>query len=197
MAKEFYGFFDSTDGDVRQYDAAGLSQLLAAAVQSGVSSHFGGGLEVTADGGSMQTAVSPGGAVIEGYVYVLSDDGGAGKTFTHGAAATADRIDRIVARLDRNADKRCITLAVLEGVPAAEPVPPALTRTPQVWEISLAQVRVPASAVFILPENVTDERADESVCGFAVSAWNSRAALDGRYVADEPISDELVETIIA
>ena len=130
-------------------------------------------------------------------MYVLSDDGGAGKTFTHGAAATADRIDRIVARLDRNADKRCITLAVLEGVPAAEPVPPALTRTPQVWEISLAQVRVPASAVFIRPENVTDERADESVCGFAVSAWNSRAALDGRYVADEPISDELVETIIA
>jgi hypothetical protein len=82
-------------------------------------------------------------------------------------------------------------------VPAAEPEPPALTRTPQVWEISLAQVRVPASAVFIRPENVTDERSDESVCGFEVSAWNSRAALDSRYVPDEPITDEQVEAIIA
>ncbi len=197
MAKEFYGFFDSIASDVRQYDAAGLAQLLAAAVQNGVSSHSGGGLQVTAAGDSMQTTVSPGGAVIGGYVYVLSDDGDEAKTFTHSPSGTADRIDRIVARLDLNTDQRSITLEVLEGTPAASPVPPALTRTPQVWELSLARVRIPASAVFVLPENVTDERADESVCGYAVPAQLGRQSLDARYAANQAITSSEITAILA
>ena len=110
MAKEFFGYFDSVEGDVRQYDAAELAQMLAAAVQNGVSSHNGGGLEVTADGESMNTTVSWGGAVINGYVYVLSDDGSGPYTVTHQPAGTADRIDRVVVRLNMNEPYPNITL---------------------------------------------------------------------------------------
>ena len=75
MAREFYGYFDSIDADVREYDAAQFAHILRASVQNGVSSHEGG-LEVTADGLDMRTSVTCGGCVIEGYVYVLEDDGG-------------------------------------------------------------------------------------------------------------------------
>ena len=75
MAREFYGYFDSIDADVREYDAAQFAHILRASVQNGVSSHEGG-LEVTADGLDMRTHVACGGCVIEGYVYVLEDDGG-------------------------------------------------------------------------------------------------------------------------
>lgn len=54
MAREFYGYFDSIDADVREYDAAQFAHILRASVQNGVSSHEGG-LEVTADGLDMRT----------------------------------------------------------------------------------------------------------------------------------------------
>ncbi len=197
MALEFCGYFDSTAEDVREYDAAEMKLLLSAAVQNGVSSHFGGGLRVTADGQSMQTAVSVGGVVIDGYVYVLSDDGGPTKTFTHAASGSADRIDRVVARLEAGADRRCITLCVLEGTPGAVPQPPALTRNGQVHELSLAQVRIRAAAAFVEPGDVTDERGDESVCGYAVPVWLSDQTLSQRYVADEPIPDADIAVLLA
>ncbi len=194
MAKEFYGFFDSTEGDIRQYDAAELAQLLSAAVQNGVSSHNGGGLQVTADGTSMNTTVSEGGAVIGGYVFTLSDDGGAARTLTHQTSGSADRIDRVVVRLDLN--QRNISLAVLEGVPGATPKAPSLTRTSQVWELSLAQVLIRASALFVEAADITDERGDESVCGYALSVWNNRQALDGRYVLDTTITNAQIDAAI-
>lgn len=194
MAKEFYGYFDSTEGDIRQYDAAELAHLLSASLQNGVSSHNGGGLKVSANGSSMLTKVSCGGAVISGYVFVLSDDGGGERTFTHQVSGSADRIDRVVVRLDMNA--RTITLALLEGVPGASPKPPALTRTSQVWELSLAQVRVRAAALFVNAADVTDERGDESVCGYAVPVWNSQQKLNAQFAANTPITTAQVNSAI-
>ena len=166
MASEFYGYFDSIDGDVREYDAAGFSHILKAAVQNGVSSHEGA-LEVTADGLGMQTTVAFGGCVIDGYVFVLEDDGGGLFSLTHDPSGTADRIDRVVVRLESGQSERRMGLALLTGTPSASPQPPALTRSAQVWELSLAQVRVRAAATAVAPSDVTDERGDQDVCGYA------------------------------
>lgn len=195
MAKEFFGYFDSTEGDIRQYDAAEMANILSAALQNGITSHNGGGLQVSADGTGMHSKVSCGGAVIGGYVFVLSDDGGEERIFTHPVSGTADRIDRVVVRLDLN--ERTISLALLEGVPGALPEPPSLTRTSQVWELSLAQVRIPASAVFVEAGDVTDERGDESVCGYAVPVWNSTEMLKRQYVVNQPITDDEIDSAIA
>lgn len=174
MAREFYGYFDSIDADVREYDAAQFAHILRASVQNGVSSHAGG-LEVTADGLDMCTHVTYGGCVVEGYVYVLEDDGGEPLTLTHEPSGTADRIDRVVVRLENDQSARRMGLRLLTGTPSASPQPPALTRNAQVWELSLAQVRVRASATTIAAEDVTDERGDEAACGYAVSRWLDRA----------------------
>lgn len=196
MAGEFYGYFDSVTGDEREYDAAQLAHLLRAAVQNGVTSHENGGLQVSAEGGSMNTVVSPGGCVINGYLYVLSDDGGGAKRFTHPAAAASDRWDRIVARLETASDARRITLQLLTGTPGASPVPPTLTRTGGVYELSLAKVKIRAGAESVEAADVTDERLDESVCGAAVPTWLSMGFLDGRYIM-AAVSDGEIDTVLA
>lgn len=167
MAREFYGYFDSTLDDVREYDGGQFAQLLRAVARNGVTSHEGG-LAVTADGLGMQTEVLPGGCLVNGYLYVLEDDGGARMLMEHQPSGAADRYDRIVARLDLNTEERDVGLYLLSGTPAADPQPPELTRTALVYEVSLARVRVRAGATVIEPEDVEDERADESVCGYAM-----------------------------
>lgn len=79
------------------------------------------------------------------------------------ADAYFDRIDRIVIRFDRTANT--IAAAVVSGAAASAPSAPAITRNDSVFEISLAQIRVPTGATEISAANITDERLDMSVCG--------------------------------
>lgn len=146
MAKEFYGYFDSLVEDEREYDAAQFAHILRAGMGNGVTSHAGGGLQVTAPGTGMTTQVSPGGCVVNGYLFVLEDDGGGVRSFSHQPSAASDRWDRIVARLDTSAAQRKITLEVRAGTPGADPEPPALERDGNVYELSLAKVKIRAGA---------------------------------------------------
>ncbi|MEG1891798.1 MAG: hypothetical protein RR301_10285 [Clostridia bacterium] len=194
MAKEFFGYFDSTTTDKREYDAAEFANLLRAVAQNGVTSHAGG-LQVSA-AGSMTTAVSAGGCVINGYLYTLSDDGGGTKRLTHPASAASDRCDRVVARLDLNSDERTLSIRLKTGVPGASAAPPALERTSMVYELSLARVLVRARATAIAAVDVTDERADEQVCGLAMPVWLNKAALDNRY-STAALVNAAVDSILA
>lgn len=162
MALEFSGFFDSTGGVERSYGQSDLASAFRALGGTGAAS-LEDGLRVTAEGSTMRTLVQPGLAMVQGYVYELSDDGGAVQAFEHPASASSDRIDRVALRLDLNQSRVLLTL--LTGAPGAHPTPPALTRTATAYEISLAQVRVRAGASAIAAQDVTDERADETVCG--------------------------------
>ena len=171
MSREFYGYFDSIEGDEREYDAVQFAHILRAGMVSGVTSHAGGGLKVTAPGTGMTTRAGKGGCVVNGYLFVLEDDGGSVKSFTHGNAGAADRWDRIVVRLDTSTEARKITLEVKEGTPGAEPVPPELTRSGNCYELSLARVKIRAGAESIEAADVVDERGDASVCGYAVPVW--------------------------
>lgn len=83
------------------------------------------------------------------------------------------RIDRIVARL--NHTDRKIEFDVLEGTPAASPSAPSLTRNTIKWELSLAQIAVANGYSTITASEITDERNDETLCGYfryrAKPAW--------------------------
>jgi hypothetical protein len=72
------------------------------------------------------------------------------------ADAVNPRIDRVVIRLDKVANTA--TRIVLQGVPAASPVPIAPTRTAVTWDLLLAQVRVNVGDVVVIAGRVTDER---------------------------------------
>lgn len=193
MASEFYGYFDSVTDDEREYDASQFAHILRAALRNGVTSNEGGGLQVSAQGESMNTVVSPGGCLVNGYLYVLRDDGGGVKTFEHPASASNDRWDRIVVRL--MTETRTIGLLLLTGTPGAAPVPPELTRTSTIYELSLAKIKVRAGAESVEAADVVDERADESLCGQAVPVWLSKESLDSRYVM-AAITDAEVDAVL-
>ncbi|MEG2317119.1 MAG: hypothetical protein RSC91_12915, partial [Clostridia bacterium] len=74
--------------------------------------------------------------------------------------------------------------------------PPALERTSMVYELSLARVLVRARATAIAAVDVTDERADEQVCGLAVPVWLNKAALDNRY-STAALVNAAVDSILA
>lgn len=158
-------FFDAVSGD-RSYDATAFAALLRALVQrDGVVYGYGGGLAVAAtDPASMNITVATGAAFVQGRMFEVHT---AGETLAIGAAdPTNPRIDRVVVKLDNSSGVRSVTLAVKAGTPAASPEPPALQRDGTVWELSLAQVYVAAGATSIDADDITDERSDETVCGY-------------------------------
>jgi len=105
------------------------------------------------------------------------------------------RIDRVVARRTNSTDT--FELAVLAGTPAGSPTAPALTRAAGVYEISLAQVLVGAAVVQINTADITDERFDRSVCGFASGLGNSqRIEILDRDVSQQDVANTLVETSV-
>ena len=74
------------------------------------------------------------------------------------------RIDRIVLRYDAAAKKT--SLQVLDGTPdSAAPAAPAISRTELVYDLCLAEIRRPAGSTAVTAADITDTRADETVCG--------------------------------
>lgn len=74
------------------------------------------------------------------------------------------RIDRVVVRYDKALNN--VALAVVTGTANQNPMPPEIARNEDTYEISLAQVYVGASVNEITNANITDERANEAVCGW-------------------------------
>ena len=74
------------------------------------------------------------------------------------------RIDRIVLRYDAAAKKP--RLQVLDGTPdSAAPAAPAISRTELVYDLCLAEIKRPAGSTSVTAADITDTRADETVCG--------------------------------
>ena len=74
------------------------------------------------------------------------------------------RIDRIVLRYDAAARKT--SLVVLDGTPdSAAPAAPEISRTELVYDLCLAEIRRPAGSTSVTAADITDTRADETVCG--------------------------------
>ena len=80
------------------------------------------------------------------------------------ADAVRSRIDRVVLRYDAAAKKT--RLVVLDGTPdSAAPAAPEISRTELVYDLCLAEIRRPAGSTAVTAADITDTRADETVCG--------------------------------
>jgi hypothetical protein len=169
MALQVYGFFDSTPLDPRDYADADLARALRVLAGNGVRT-LGDNLRVASAQSGLRTQVFYGSAMCNGYYYELMDDGGGVTLLAHEAAPSLPRIDRVVLRLDKNTEARTVTLAVRQGTPATSPVAPELTRNDTIYEISLAQVRIATGASVLQAEDITDERANGSLCGVLSAA---------------------------
>lgn len=159
------GFFDSTADDMREYPARDFAEYFARFVTNGV---FNGGqyLNPTASGQDANISLSPGAAWINGYAYSVYDSP---LVLPIEPAAAFDRIDRIILRLDTSTPVRAIRALVVQGLPASNPVPPSLVRSGNIYDLSIAQVRVPANSTIITQDNITDERLNQDVCGLVNS----------------------------
>jgi hypothetical protein len=158
------GFFNSTAGD-RQYNASTLRNYMKKVIGDGVLALIDNECKVTeSDTPAKTVKVNTGFAAIQGGMYQVD----AAETLTiDDNSAGNPRIDRVVARIDYT--NRKIEMAVLKGTAAASPSVPSLTRDASKYELALAQVAVANGFTTIVNANITDERGDESLCGFAKS----------------------------
>lgn len=157
-----YGFFNSVNAD-RRYNSDQMSAYFKGLISRGVLQDYGDGFRVSASSG-LSVSIGTGRAFFTDGRWLEND---AAVTLSLAAAnVTSPRIDRIVLRKDSTSGVRACSVVMKTGTPAASPVAPTLTNADGVEEISLAQIRINANATTITTANITDERPNESVCGF-------------------------------
>lgn len=169
MAEQF-GFFDDVEdvngNSTREYNSDQFNIPFKSLVTTGVMRGAYNQLRVTANGSNMITTEESGIAFVEGRHY-FND---AINQLTHDTEVLGlNRIDRIVIRLDKNTEARHVKAFVKKGMPSATPVAPVLKQTDDVYEISLAQVRIVGGQTFISADAVTDERGTDNICPWAGS----------------------------
>lgn len=151
-----------------QPDRAANADILALYLKTfftdGVVLHKSAALQVNAKTG-LTVQIEPGTAFLDGRILyndsvesIALDD----------AEINLNRIDRIIFRLDYV--NRLMEFDVLKGEPGSNPMPPALKRDADAWEMCLAEVRVNALVTNITQSNITDTRANSDVCGIVVAA---------------------------
>ena len=154
------GFF--SDGS--SYNQADFNAFLLDSIGSGYVLGYENELEVTPNSpANMGVRVRTGRCYVQGYYGWVTGNEALTVPAAHN---TFPRIDRVVARLSVSVNQS-VTFVIKTGTPAANPSAPALTRTSETYEISLARIAVGAGATSIVAANITDERGDATVCGVA------------------------------
>ncbi|MED4401353.1 hypothetical protein [Metabacillus fastidiosus] len=169
MAEKF-SFFDPVQDQNGQYDreynAQEFTNYFAALVTTGLMKGSGNELKVTATGSNMVTTIDTDIAFLLGRFY----ENDSLLLLTHDTETLGNsRIDRIVVRMDLSTEARYVKAFIKKGISSASPVAPTLTQTPNLYEISLAQVKVIGGQTFISINNVTNERGKDIICPYAGS----------------------------
>ncbi|MEY8382729.1 hypothetical protein AALG83_06120 [Christensenellaceae bacterium 44-20] len=193
MALEESRFFDSVEND-NSYYADDFAEYFRMFLKDGVWK-LGENLSVS-PGNGLSVTIDYGAAMVQGYGYWLKDNNTGKKQLNLASTTAQQRIDRIVLRLDTSLQTRKITLAVLTGEAAAQPVAPDLTRSGNVYEVSLARVHVGANALSVLPEQIVDERADSSLCGVVEPRAVSDYLDQGVKTSDSPTFEKVTANIV-
>lgn len=157
----FWDAVAAPDGSVdREYSADDFVQYLASIVGDGVFPNPSTNLQVMASSG-LTIIVKTGQAWIKGRKMKNTTD----------LSLTLDAADVLYSRIDRiifgyDTSLRDCFIEVLKGTPSLSPIAPALTRSGSRMEFCLAEILVAAQASSISQEDITDTRADSSVCGW-------------------------------
>lgn len=155
-----YGLFWNSENSDRLYDADSFSEWLKKFFTTGV---FNGDLFVQADSG-MNVIVGTGYANINGKVRFFDT---AENITISPASGSYPRIDTIV--VERNDTNREITIEYVTGeYNGQNPSPTAPVRTANIYQIVLAQIYVGVGVTEITQANITDTRADTTLCGWVV-----------------------------
>lgn len=165
----------------RAISSAPLRKLIKQLFSDGIMPNVSTNMQVAA-GSGMNVTVHPGFAICNGCLK-LEDDQTTLKL--EAADPTYGRIDTVVLRLDDNDDVRSCEFAVVAGKASANPVRPELTRNQSVWEIGLADIKVPAQSASIENARITDTRYESGRCGVITAI----SELDTTGIYDQVQSD--------
>ncbi|PAE24082.1 hypothetical protein [Bacillus sp. 7894-2] len=157
-------FFNTPDGGAPvTYGAEDFARFHAQIIGNGVSNTATLDDLLVLSKVNMTVSLTAGYAFANGYMY----ENTAPLDLTCEVAdPSLDRIDRVIIRFDNTPTERRTYAYIKPGTPATNPVPPALTRNTTIYELSVAQVRVVAGKSFIAAGSITDERTDDTVCGY-------------------------------
>lgn len=163
------GFFNALKNESgnydRKYGAKDFTSLFAAFIRDGVRRSGDDDLKVTANGG-LNLKINVGYAVCGGNWY-HNDAEFVDFSVPTPPSGDMARIDRIVLRRDPSISIRDVHLAYKTGVEAVSPVAPSLTQDKDgIYEIAIADIRVPAAAASITALNITDQRPNKELCGW-------------------------------
>ena len=153
-----YPLFYNSVNDDRTYDADSFSDWLKKFFTTGV---FNGELQVTASGG-MGISVSAGYVNINGKVMMF-----AATPLTVGTAdGTYYRIDSVI--IERNDTDRQFYIKIVQGTTGTESSVTGVTpvRSGAVYQLVIARIKVRPGATAITQADITDTRANASLCGY-------------------------------
>ena len=147
---EHFRFFNSTETDIREYQASEFAEYFSRFLSDGIYTENGlMGLKVSTVNG-FNIKVSPGYAFVRGYMYKNDAD----ISFTLDSSDTVlDRIDRIVLKLD--VVNRTMNIQLKKGEMGSTPTPPELADDASVKELPIAQIRINKNAT---TGTIKDER---------------------------------------
>lgn len=175
---------DPETGDVyydRIHSAEDFAQWLSTFFGNGIvvagSQAISSELRVTSSG--LVVTVEPGAIVINGRTGWVSTN----LSLDISAGGQTGRWDRVVAELNIPNDRQ-ISIKVVQGTNSA---PPSLVRTGNVYQLSLAKLRIEAGSASAV---VTDERSDLELCG-------PSNVLVGVQIPEAPTGDEAANIAIS
>lgn len=147
--------------DDRVYYAEDFAKYFMDFISDGVYPNPSNGLYVESSNSNMVVTVHQGSAYISGHCYVLRDeDMQIALSMAH---MSYNRKDWIVVQL--NLTERWMKVLYKEGKAAANPMPPALIRNDDIYELCLAEILVKSGTQVITQAEITDKRLDSNVCG--------------------------------
>lgn len=162
---------DGTPVYDRAITSAPLRKLIAKLLTDGILPNPSTNLQVEA-GSGMNVVVNPGFAICAGGLKLEENQ----RTLAIQAAdSNYDRIDTVVLRWNDNDSERICDLYIVEGIPAASPLRPELTRTESIWELGLADLFVNKNYSAISNQRITDTRYETARCGIisAISEFDT------------------------
>lgn len=155
-------FFNSVSGD-RKYKAEIFAGYFSKFISNGIFPLPADNLRIAAHD-RMQIKACIGTGYINGYLYENTDILTLAVTTANGIKPRKDKVVLRWSQVDRN-----IRIYIKEGTPDVNPMPPALEREADVFELGLADIYVAQGAYEIREADITDIRLDKASCGIVNS----------------------------
>lgn len=155
----------------RVYYANDFTNYFKPFFRNGIFASQGDGLMVLSLDDNMFISLMDGRSIIEGHGYQNDNKDGVKKMRIANSDIAQDRIDIVVNRLNRV--DRMITTIVIKGELSDAPVPPAIVRNDDYYDLKLAEVYVRSGVDKIQQADITDFRGDEEACGWVTGLIDS------------------------